>query len=557
MLPPSPIQDRLARIREAGEERDAEQRATAAHMPYVNLGSSPVQVEALKLVPEERAKSLRIATFEFKKPHLAVAAYDPNAAGVAALLKEFKDQGFDVRVFMASARGLAHVWSYYQFVPKSTGKITGRVNIEKSEIERLTPLLTSLPNVQKAAAAFDFRSRSVTEFLETVFAGAMANRASDIHFESEEKSVKVRYRIDGILHDIAANLTPAFYASVVSRIKLLANLKLNVSDRPQDGRFTIGFAAKEIEIRTALAPAEFGEIIVLRILDPDAIHIALTDLGLRPDDLEIIKAELNEPNGIILNTGPTGSGKTTTLYAFLQSKYNPEIKIITIEDPIEYHVEGLEQTQVDEEAGYTFANGLRSIMRQDPDIILVGEIRDHDTAEIALQAGLTGHLVFSTIHANDAAGAIPRLIDLGVRASSIGPALNLVIAQRLVRRLCAHCRIAVYPAADELRAYEHFLSKLPDRVPKLDLKSIAIFKPKGCDACSSFGYKGRIAIFELLEVGPEMEKFIISGGGEVETRAYAASHGMVTMQQDGILKALQGMTSFSEVEEVTGKITWL
>ena len=278
------------------------------------------------------------------------------------------------------------------------------------------------------------------------------------------------------------------------------------------------------------------------------------DLGLRKDDLEIIESELKRPNGMVLNTGPTGSGKTTTLYAFLKHKRSPEVKIITIEDPIEYHLEGIEQTQVDPEANYTFANGLRSLMRQDPDIILIGEIRDKETAEIAIQAALTGHLVFSTIHANQGSGAIPRLVDLGVKPTSIGPALNLIIAQRLVKRLCENCKVKVRIEPGIKNKFDKFLKNMPERVDKEGHREINLYEPKSCAKCQGSGYKGRVAIYELLKVSKEIEQLMNKGAGEIEIQEFAAKQGMVTMQQDGILKVISGITTIEEVEKVTGPV---
>ncbi|MBA4319006.1 MAG: hypothetical protein C0412_11460 [Flavobacterium sp.] len=411
------------------------------------------------------------------------------------------------------------------------------------------------------------------QILETIFAGAIANNASDIHFEPTEHFVKLRIRIDGLLHDVFNELRTDIYERLISRIKLFSGLKINVRDEPQDGRFTIHLAGKEIEVRVAIAPSEFGEVIVMRLLDPDIISISLADLGIREDDLEIIKTEIRRPNGMILNTGPTGSGKTTTLYAFLKHKKSSEIKIITIEDPIEYHLEGIEQTQVDEDAGYTFANGLRSLMRQDPDVILVGEIRDKETSEIGIQAALTGHLVFSTLHTNSATGAIPRLLDLGVKPTSIGPALNLIIAQRLVRKLCQSCKIP--QEVDDIlkNKISKFLDSLPKRVNKDNFKEIKIFKPQGCEKCSNTGYKGRIGIYEIFLNDPEYEKLLIDPthnvlsshktleelinqqAGEGIFKEFALEQGMVTMKQDGILKIISGITTIEEVEAMTGPIT--
>ena len=556
MLPPFKLGEQLIKIREAAAEREAERRASQFGLPYFNAARAPVKVEVLKMIPEERARKLQAAAFEVKKPNLAIAVINPERADVKKLIDEFRVQGYAPKLFIASLHGVEHLWSFYQFVTPEKPPITSRVNIERSQILKLTAELEGLPNVGKAVTAFDIENASVTEFLEITLAGALANRASDIHFEPEEKAVKLRYRIDGILNDIAKDLSRAFYPSLVSRIKLLSNLKINVSDRPQDGRFTIGLTGKDVEIRVAIAPSEFGEIIVMRVLDPDVINLSLSDLGFRPDDLALVGEELKKPNGMVLNTGPTGSGKTTTLYAFLKAKHTPEIKIITVEDPIEYHLAGIEQTQVDEEAGYTFANGLKSLMRQDPDVILVGEVRDKDTAEIAIQAALTGHLVFSTIHANDAAGAIPRFLDLGVKPTSVSPALNLIIAQRLVRRLCELCKKSIKPSRDLKSKIRKFLEELPPRVERALYTEIKTFMPVGCERCHN-GYKGRIAIFELLSNDhKKLEDLISKESGESPIQAYALESGMVTMQTDGILKVALGITTLSEVEEATGPLEW-
>jgi len=329
-----------------------------------------------------------------------------------------------------------------------------------------------------------------------------------------------------------------------------------VKDEAQDGRFTINLAGKEIEMRVSVIPAEFGETIVMRILDPAATMVGLPDLGLRADNLELVNKQLARPNGLILNTGPTGSGKTTTLYAFLRTINDPEMKIITLEDPIEYRIEGIEQTQVDEDAGYTFANGLRAIVRQDPDVILVGEVRDLETADIALQAALTGHLVLSTLHTNDAVGAVPRLINLGVKPVSIGPALALVIAQRLVRVLCPDRKKAATVDDAAKANIKKLLDRLPAKVDRKPYENYAVYEPGGCVKCSGIGYKGRVGIFEFLEGGSDLETTILHEASEVALREVAKRQEMVTMQEDGVLKVLLGKTTFEEVKGVTGEIEW-
>jgi len=295
---------------------------------------------------------------------------------------------------------------------------------------------------------------------------------------------------------------------------------------------------------------------VMRLLDPKGISVQFSELGIRNDDLAIVTAELAKPNGLILNTGPTGSGKTTTLYAFLKKLNDPEAKVITVEDPIEYRVEGIEQTQVDAEAGYTFASGLRAIVRQDPDVILVGEIRDVETADIALQAALTGHLVLSTLHTNDAIGAVPRLANLGVKPGTIGAALSLTIAQRLLRKLCVKCKKEIPLTEEQAAKIQSFLKKLPARVDQTPYAHPTIYESVGCDACNHFGYKGRLGAFEFFRGGAELEEAALEESSEAVLKSLAEKQGMVTMQQDGMLKAFQGITSLKEVEEITGPLQW-
>jgi type II secretory ATPase GspE/PulE/Tfp pilus assembly ATPase PilB-like protein len=374
--------------------------------------------------------------------------------------------------------------------------------------------------------------------------------ASDIHVEPQESEARLRIRLDGILQDVVF-FDHNVYHHLLSRLKLLSKLKLNITDKPQDGRFTIEVGEQLIEIRTSSLPAEYGESVVMRILNPKSL-INLEDLGLRSDLYEIFEKEISKPNGMIIVTGPTGSGKTTTLYAFMKKIQNPEIKIITLEDPIEYHLKGISQTQVNPEKGYTFADGLRSIVRQDPDVILVGEIRDLDTASIALQAALTGHLVLSTLHTNDAAGTIPRLIDLGTEPSSIAPALKMAVAQRLVRKVCKACSILQAPTAKELTELKKGLKNLPKNVKAPDLDKVKVAKAKegGCPACNLTGYKGRQGLFEAFLVDSEMEKFILTNPPVSAIRDLAIKKGMVTMYQSGLLDIAEGKTTFEEVARV-------
>jgi type II secretory ATPase GspE/PulE/Tfp pilus assembly ATPase PilB-like protein len=430
-------------------------------------------------------------------------------------------------------------------------KITGEVEIPQV---KLAELQKEIKNILVLAKKIEqFLTASTTELLEIILAGSIILNSSDIHFEPEEEKVKLRIRIDGLLYDVLM-LDLKVYKVLLSRIKLLSGIKLNITDRPQDGRFTIVMEKVVIEIRTSTLSAEYGETIVLRILNPKSL-IELEALGLRKDLIEIFNREIKKPNGMIIVTGPTGSGKTTTLYAVLKRINKPEIKIITIEDPVEYHLEGLSQTQVDTSRGYTFANGLRAIVRQDPDVILVGEIRDKETAEIALQAALTGHLVFSTLHTNDAAGAIARLVDLGVRPVSIAPAINMVVAQRLVRKICQKCTKLVPPSLIDLEKLKKSLATVKKEIlpPAFFSKNLMIPKVNGCPDCNFVGYKGRVGVFETFLVDDEIEKFILQSPSIVDMRELAIKKGMVLMRQDGLIKVLEGITTIEEVERVVGE----
>jgi type IV pilus assembly protein PilB len=421
-------------------------------------------------------------------------------------------------------------------------KIVGEVRISKEVLEKEIKNITVLK--REIESVLD---KETSKILDVILGGSIKLEASDIHIEPKEKEAKLRIRLDGILQDVIV-FDRKIYEALLSRIKLLSGMKLNVYDRPQDGRFSVLMEKLPIEIRTSTLPAEWGESIVMRILNPKSL-ISLGELGLREDLLKIFKKEIKKPNGMIIVTGPTGSGKTTTLYAILKEIQSPEIKIITIEDPIEYRLEGITQTQVDPKAGYDFANGLRAIVRQDPDVILVGEIRDFETAQIAIQAALTGHLVLTTLHTNDAAGTVARLIALGERPVNIAPAINMAVAQRLVRKVCKKCSILEKPSEEELEKIKSGLKNLRIEIPK-DLK---IRKAKGCEDCNFTGYRGRTGIFEAFLVDDEMERFILTSPSISDLREMAQKKGMVTMYQDGLLKVMDGITTIEEVERVVAE----
>ncbi|HHW13837.1 MAG TPA: type II secretion system ATPase GspE [Firmicutes bacterium] len=382
----------------------------------------------------------------------------------------------------------------------------------------------------------------VVKLVNSIIAEALRRQASDVHLEPFEGQVRLRYRIDGVLHEE----TPPprrLWSGVVSRIKVMAGLNIAERRLPQDGRFRLRLAGREVDVRVSTVPTVHGESVVLRLLDRASLLLTLSELGFSPEVQEAFQRLIALPHGLLLVTGPTGSGKTTTLYAALSAINTPEKKIITIEDPVEYQLPGVNQLQVKEKIGFTFARGLRHILRQDPDIVLVGEIRDPETARMAVQAALTGHLVFATLHTNDAAGAVTRLLDMGVEPYLVASTVRGLLAQRLVRVLCAECKTAYAPTPEERDA---LVAEGAGPVGRL-------YRPGGCPACDGTGYRGRTALYELMEVTPEISQLILTRPASRDVLALALRQGLVTLRQDGLRKAAAGVTSLAEVWRVTGE----
>ena len=551
----SQLSDMLKKAQLAAEEREAERLAKSLNLKYMDLSTFASQTDALGLISEEEAKGALCAPFAIQQKTVLLACKNPALDSVKKIIESIKAKGYEVEVIVVSLRSLENLWQGYRFIVGRKKEITGGIEIDPQRLAEIMEKVKTISSLRHEIEIFD--SPYISQIFEVIIAGAISMDASDIHIEPEETAVRLRYRLDGVLQDIS-DLKEHYYRSILSRIKLLGGMKINVHTAPQDGRFTIKTPDVEIEVRVSIIPSAYGETVVMRLLNPKSIRLDLKDLGFREDDLAIIEEQIARPNGIILNTGPTGSGKTTTLYAFLRRIYNPEIKIITIEDPIEYHLEGITQTQVNPGRNYTFASGLRSILRQDPDVILVGEIRDNETAEIAMHAALTGHLVFSTLHTNDACGAVPRLLDMNVQPAILAPALNLAIAQRLVRKLCPHCKEEVEATPEQAKRIREIVEKMPARVKKPELgDKITFYKPKGCDYCNGTGYKGRVAVAELLVVDREIQDLITRSDKmptAAEIKDLAIKKGMTTMEDDAVLKILAGLTSLSEAENVLGKI---
>jgi type IV pilus assembly protein PilB len=539
---------KLGELRLAEQENLARLLSERHAVPYQDLSSTSINTDALRLVKEERAREAKVAPFQISGKNVSLAVVSPEKESTKEVVEELKKAGYSPSLYVASEKGLERAWGRYKEVSLSKKTEAGVLDIGSEQIalykEKVGGLDDFLALLQETLESKD--RYQTTSLLELLIAGTLATNASDIHFEPKEDDVKIRLRLDGVLTDLVST-DHKTYTLLNSRVKLLSGLLINVRDIAQDGRFSIRFGDLEIEIRTSVVPGAYGESIVLRVLNPDAISVPLEELGIRKQLLDLLLHEIHKPNGMILNTGPTGSGKTTTLYAFLKKLSTPQIKIITIENPIEYHLPNITQTQTDEKSGYTFLQGLRSALRQDPDVIMVGEIRDPETAKTAINASLTGHYVLSTLHTNNAAGAIPRLIDLEVNPKIIGSSLSAVIAQRLVRRLCAKCKKEVSPSAEEKEA----LARIVNSIPENEKQEITtIFKPEGCAECNNTGYKGRVGIYEVVMVDEKIEKIATENPSERGIRAIAAEQGFLDMRQDGILKVLEGITTLEEISRV-------
>ena len=544
---------RLEKVRADEAEALTQILADKYGLPYANLGIVPIDIDALKLVPEAEARATGVAVIARTGKKITVAIKNPEISATKSLLEKFNRKGLTSTVFLSSLPSLEQAWEHYKEIPVEHDIAAGIVEISVKKIEELKGKISALADLGTLITELlsgEAKARA-TNLLELILAGALQLDASDIHLETEEKGVSLRLRLDGVLHNIIDVPTPV-YTLILSRIKLLSEMKLNVRNRAQDGRFTIRAGSVDIEIRVSVLPSGYGETIVMRILNPKAIGLKLGDLGIQKPVYDQIIKEIRRPNGMILTTGPTGSGKTTTLYAFLKEINTESIKIITIENPIEYHLNGISQTQIDVKGDYTFKSGLEAILRQDPDVILVGEIRNFETAETAIHAALTGHLVFSTLHTNDAPGTVPRLIDMGVKPNILAPAINVAIAQRLLRRLCGECKKETPLTPEENKMVLAELKTVPNTYEKPDTKNLKSWTPVGCEECNGLGYKGRVGIYELFQVDGPMERMILDTPSADEIREEAIKKGMLPMRTDGILKILAGMTSFSELERIAG-----
>lgn len=531
------------------DEVDIKKVAESLGVPFLEEMPSSIDKTVLSLIPEETALKYKMAVFEKKDGILSVAMVNPqDFEGLNVLRFIAEKERLGIEVFLVSQSLFDQIVKRYTSADRALeDAILSLKKEEALDIEK---------GVQSKSASNEvFQDAPIAKLVDVIVKHAMDGRASDIHIEPIEGSYRVRFRVDGILR--ATLMFPLDVGkAVISRIKILSNLKIDEKRKPQDGRFHVDTDLKSIDLRVSTLPVIDGEKVVMRILDKSNNMADLDKLGLWGRNREVLLRKIREPYGIILITGPTGSGKSTTLYAFLSILNQEERNIITLEDPVEYFMDGINQSQIRPEIGYSFASGLRSILRQDPNVIMVGEIRDEETGELAIHAALTGHLVLSTLHTNDALKALPRLLDMGAEPFLLAASVQALAAQRLVRRICDHCKepVKLSPAMiKRLEEARKVIEASEFKAYDLDpMGPIVAFQGKGCKQCSTSGYKGRIAIYEVFEITEEAKVVVTDkAGSEGELQKEAARQKMLTMKQDGFLKVLKGITTIAEVERVT------
>ncbi len=502
--------------------------ADQLQVAYIDLESYAVDEEALAKLPEALGRQFKAVPIFALKDSLGVAMADPR--NVEAIDRISMRTGLAVEPFLSAEEDIIKVLEKYYHDLGSVEEM-----IEDLEVTRLQEEEEEIPELKDLS-----EEAPITRLVNLILAQGVRDGASDIHIEPDDKTLRIRFRIDGILYEVPSP-PKRLKAAITSRIKVMANLNIAETRRPQDGHIRMRIEGKNIDIRVSLLPTVFGENVVLRVLNPESVAIGLDNLGFSPKTQKIFEDIIFRPHGIFLNTGPTGSGKTTTLYAALQSVNSVEKNIITVEDPVEYRLQLIRQVQVNPRAGVTFANGLRAILRQDPDIIMIGEIRGVDTAEIAVQAALTGHFVFSTLHTNDAVGAVPRMIHMGVEPFLVAASLEGIMAQRLLRKICPACRQAYEP--------------LPAVLKQLNIdnrEKVVFYRGEGCEQCRGTGYKGRTAVAEIIDMSSVMRQLVLKGAGVEDLREQARKQGTVFMEDEALQKVLDGITTVEEMTRVTG-----
>lgn len=550
------LQKDLKSLRIKEEEEVVELQAAQQGIPYVNLDGVAISTDALGMIDEERARALGVAGFHMVGQDISIATLKATSPELDTLVKELTKNGYEVTLYLVSQNSLDKAWDRYADLNMTRSSHGSFIDISEEALKNIAQQVKKNEDVKALfdTVADEEDNKRTSKLMEIIMGAAIATKSSDIHIEPQDEDIRLRYRQDGLLQDIL-HFDHRTYKQIMSRIKILSGMKLNLTKSAQDGRFTIDYNAVEIEIRVSTVPGPYGEGVVMRILDPAGINVGLEELGIEPFLMDILKREVEKPHGLILNTGPTGSGKTTTLYSLLKYIYDPEIKILTIEDPIEYHLEGIHQTQVEHSQHYDFEAGLRAAMRQDPDVILVGEIRDNETALAAMQASQTGHLVLSTLHTNDAAGAVPRLLGLGINPSVLGQSMSVALSQRLVRRL-TDAKKKIKATEDQEKIMRAVLKNAQRNGKDMsrfglahDMPEMWIYEPVPSDV-SETGYKGRMGIFEAILIDDVIKDILDKDPTDRQVKRAAQHQGILTMAEDGVVKILQGRTSYEEVSRV-------
>jgi len=547
------IFDVLINKKVADEEELTRIKADFLEIPYIELKDKVIDSETLKEVTEKAALFYKFIPFEKNDKLVKIAIIDPNNTEAIDALKFISIRHkIKTELYLVSKNSFYGAVKQYQKVDDELKSVLENVDQQITSKEKDLKKVRGGENIKEIAG-----EAPVSKVVDIILTHAIEGKASDIHIEPNESELRVRYRLDGTLHNslvLPKKIAPA----VTSRIKILANLKIDETRKPQDGRFRFNISkenglGKSVDLRVSTFPTVNGEKVVMRILDTSSNISTLENLGIWKKGLHMINENINKPFGIILVTGPTGSGKSTTLYAMMKILNKEGVNIVTLEDPVEYFMPGINQSQVRSEIGYTFSSGLRSILRQDPDVIMVGEIRDKETAELTTHAALTGHLVLSTLHTNNAIGVIPRLIDMGVEPFLISSSLNIAIAQRLVKKICNHCKEEVPASLSMEKIIRKELENIPDdQKNDLDTENgLKLFRGKGCKKCKQSGFSGRVGVYEILLMTPELESIMSSNVSDAEIMKEAIRQGMITMKQDGIMKALSGVTTIEEVLKVT------
>ena len=523
----------------------AELKAKVYKLSYKNLLDFKIPDQVLNLIPLEVAENYQIICFEVGGGKMKFGMVDPeNFKAIEAIDFLAKEENLTPEIYLISGASLANALKHYKTLSKEVSKALK--SKEEEEVREQARKKIKIEEVEEIT-----KSAPVSKIVSVIIRHAVDGRASDIHIEPMAKESRVRYRIDGILHTSLV-LPKSVHSAIVGRVKVLADLKLDETRMPQDGRIRVSINDKDIDLRISVLPLLDDEKVVMRILDVTRGAPTLAELGFMGPGLKVIKKNLAMTDGMFLITGPTGSGKSTTLFSVLTSLNQEGINISTLEDPVEYFIKGVNQSQVRPEIGFTFASGLRSLLRQDPDIIMVGEIRDNETAELGIHASLTGHFVLSTLHTNDALGAIPRLLDMKVEPFLLGSTLNVVLGQRLVRKICEHCKEEQRLPVEIVESVRQELAITPKAVieqmlPDFDLKKIKFYKGKGCSRCGLTGYRGRVALAEVLDVNDKIKEIVMDNKKNLTLDDLVKNQNFITMKQDGLIKVLMGLTTMEEI----------